>query len=66
VNLFEQAARDAGKALGDCGAREQTPLVAEVARRLAELAGAPRASGRRRGRRDEIPSSKPVTHSPSE
>ena len=49
MRLVETAAREAGRALGDLGAGEQSALVGEVARALAELGAEP--PGRRRGAR---------------
>ncbi|HWC64834.1 MAG TPA: hypothetical protein VG777_02045 [Thermoanaerobaculia bacterium] len=57
---FEEAARDAGRALGDLGAGERSALVEEVARALAELAAEP--ARRRRSRKSEIRSAKSETN----
>jgi hypothetical protein len=65
VKAFEEAARDAGRALGDCGAGEETPLAGEIARALADLAAEPRRRGAAR-RKSEIRSSKPGTRSKRE
>lgn len=48
MNPFEEAARDAGRALGDIGASEDGALVAEVAEALAELGAAAPPRRRRR------------------
>jgi hypothetical protein len=59
VKPFEEAARDAGRALGDLGAGEGSALVDEVAVILAELAAEP--SRGRRPRKSEIRSTKSET-----
>lgn len=51
MRLFEEVARDAGKAIGDCGGDPAGALVLDVARRLAELAGEPGPPRKRRLRR---------------
>jgi hypothetical protein len=66
VSPFERAARDAGRALGDCGAEEGSALVAEVARRLAELEAEPKPTRRRARRKSEIRSAKSETNPESE
>ena len=58
---FEEAAREAGRALGDLGAGEGSALVGEVAAILAELAEEPRRS--RRSRKSEIRGAKSETNS---
>lgn len=48
MNPFDEAAREAGRALGDIGAGEGSAFVDEVAETLAELNSDPGKSTRRR------------------
>jgi hypothetical protein len=65
VSPFARAARDAGRALGDCGAEEGSGLVEEIAELLAELEAEP-TPPRRRARKSEIGISKLETNPKSE
>jgi hypothetical protein len=66
VSPFDQAARDAGRALGDCGAEEGSALVEEVARMLAELKAEPKPTRSSRRRKSETRISKLETNPKSE
>jgi len=73
VNPFARAAHDAGRAIGDCGAGEESALVEEVAVVLAELESEPEPTRRRPRRKlaagrskSEVSSTKHETNSKSE
>ena len=66
MSPFDQAARDAGRALGDCGAAEESALVDEIAGMLAELEAEPKPPRRRPRRKSETRISKLETNPKSE
>ena len=48
MTAIDRTAREIGLALGDCGSADASPLVAEIAAVLVELADEPPRHGRRR------------------
>jgi hypothetical protein len=66
VSPFDQAARDAGRALGDCGAAEESAFVDEIAGTLAELEAEPKPTRSSRRRKSEARISKLETNPKSE